>query len=136
MLPTNLNPTGMQPFDAREPSPKAARSTQAKQADSPTERKLKKAAGDFESILLASLWKSMKQSFGKSQEAETDPAHGMVDDWSIEVMAGAVGKAGGLGIGKLILKHLEPAAAASDGPQTTPDTKVSQAPADNLLEKK
>ena len=33
-------------------------------ADSADEQKLKKAAGDFESILLASMWKGMKQSFG------------------------------------------------------------------------
>jgi Rod binding domain-containing protein len=71
------------------------------------EQKLQKAAGDFESILLASMWKSMKQSFGSS-EASSDPAHGTLDDWGIEIMSGAVGKAGGLGIGRLILKHLDP----------------------------
>jgi Rod binding domain-containing protein len=78
-----------------------------KTSTSPDEEKLKKAAGDFESILLASMWKSMKQSFGSS-EAESDPAHGTLDDWGIEVMSNAVGKAGGLGIGRLILNHLEP----------------------------
>lgn len=76
--------------------------------DSVDAQKLKKAAGDFESILLASMWKSMKQSFGTA-EAESDPAHGTLDDWGIEIMSGAVGRAGGLGIGRLILKHLEPA---------------------------
>ena len=74
----------------------------------PDEEKLKKAAGEFESILLASMWKSMKQSFGASETEESDPAHGTLDDWGIEVMSGAVGKAGGLGIGKLILQHLDP----------------------------
>jgi len=88
-----------------------AQNSSAAGAKSPTsadEQKLRKAAGDFESILLASMWKSMKQSFGAS-EAESDPAHGTLDDWGIEVMSGAVGKAGGLGISSLILKHLEPA---------------------------
>jgi Rod binding domain-containing protein len=73
------------------------------------QQKLKNAAGEFESILLASLWKSMKQSFG-SQETEADPAHGTLDDWGIEIMSSAVGKAGGLGLGKLILEHLAPKA--------------------------
>lgn len=82
---------------AGAPAPKSA-------AD---EAKLKKAAGDFESILLASLWKSMKQSF-TAPDADSDPAHGTLDDWGIEVMAGAVGRAGGLGIGRLILEHLGP----------------------------
>jgi Rod binding domain-containing protein len=77
-------------------------------SDSPEQRKLKKAAGDFESILLASMWKSMKQSFGPSETEDSDPAHGTLDDWGIEVMSSAVGRAGGLGIAKLILKHLEP----------------------------
>jgi Rod binding domain-containing protein len=77
-------------------------------SDSPEQRKLKKAAGDFESILLASMWKSMKKSFGPSETGDSDPAHGTLDDWGIEVMSSAVGKAGGLGIAKLILKHLEP----------------------------
>lgn len=76
--------------------------------DSPEERKLKKSAGDFESILLSSMWKGMKQSFGPSDTEDSDPAHGTLEDWGIEVMSGAVGKAGGLGIAKLILKHLEP----------------------------
>jgi Rod binding domain-containing protein len=72
------------------------------------EAKLKKAAGDFESILLASMWKGMKQSFGSS-ETDADPAHGTLDDWGIEIMSGAVGRAGGLGIAKLLLAHLDPA---------------------------
>src|ERR1700722_17690465 len=76
--------------------------------DSPEERKLKKSAGDFESILLSSMWKGMKQSFGPSDTEDSDPAHGTLEDWGIEVMSGAVGKAGGLGIAKLILEHLDP----------------------------
>jgi len=79
-------------------------------AGSADAQKLKKAAGDFESILLASLWKSMKQSFATA-EADADPAHGTLDDWGIELMSGAVGKAGGLGIGKLLLEHLQPGLA-------------------------
>jgi Rod binding domain-containing protein len=86
-----------------------------KGAVSPEEAKLKKAAGDFESILLASMWKSMKQTFAAPEDDQSDPAQGTLSDWGIEVMSGAVGKAGGLGIGKLILKHLEPAIARADG---------------------
>jgi len=72
--------------------------------------KLKKAAGEFEAILLASMWKGMKQSFGSSEtDSDSDAAHGTLEDWGIEIMSGAVGKAGGLGIGRLILEHLAPA---------------------------
>jgi Rod binding domain-containing protein len=92
--------------------------------DSPQERKLKKAAGDFESILLASMWKSMKQSFGSTETEDSDPAHGTLDDWGIEIMSSAVGKAGGLGIGSLILKHLQPKAETSTAPDSADSTKV------------
>jgi Rod binding domain-containing protein len=77
--------------------------------ESPDHAKLRKAAGEFESILLASMWKSMKKSFGDDDsDNSTDPAHGTLEDWGIEVMSDAVGKAGGMGIGNMILKHLEP----------------------------
>jgi Rod binding domain-containing protein len=79
------------------------------------EAKLKKAAGDFESILLASMWKGMKQSFGSS-ETDADPAHGTLDDWGIEIMSGAVGRAGGLGIAKLLLAHLDPSQKSPEIP--------------------
>lgn len=85
------------------------------------EAKLKKAAGDFESILLANLWKSMKHSFGtEDTDSNSDPAQGTLDDWGIEIMSGAVGKAGGLGLGKLILEHLDP----KDTPKSEEKAKV------------
>jgi Rod binding domain-containing protein len=105
MLSVDSNSLSLRPLDLVE----AARSTtgtQSKPVDSADEQKLQKAAGDFESILLASMWRAMKQSFGDNKEGQSDPAHGMIEDWGIEVMSGAVGRAGGLGIGKLILKHL------------------------------
>ena len=76
--------------------------------NSPADRKLRRAAGEFESLLLSNLWKSMKSSFAAPDDDSTDPAHDTLENWGIDAMAGAVGKAGGLGLGKLILKHLEP----------------------------
>jgi len=77
-------------------------------SDSPANNKLRKAAGEFESLLLSNLWKAMKSSFADSDDDLTDPAHETLDNMGIDAMAGDVGKAGGLGLGKLILKHLEP----------------------------
>ena len=77
--------------------------------NSPASHKLHQAAAEFESILLASLWKSMKSSFANSDEESSDPANGTLDDLGVQSMCAAVGKAGGLGLGRLILKHLEPA---------------------------
>lgn len=70
------------------------------------EAKLRQAAAEFESILLSTFWKSMKGSFAADGEDASDPAHESLEDWGIQAMSTAVGKAGGLGIGKLILKYL------------------------------
>jgi len=80
--------------------------------DSPALAKLRKAAGEFESILFESLWKSMKQTFASSDDS-SDPILESFDDWSIRGMASAVGQAGGLGIKNMILRYLEPRVAGS-----------------------
>ena len=71
----------------------------------PQEQKLHKAAAEFESQLLSSLWKSMKNSFADDDDSE-DPASQSLSDWGIDAMSGAVSRAGGMGIGKLIIKDL------------------------------
>jgi len=82
-------------------------STSSGNSDSPELSKLRKAAGEFESILLASLWKSMKETFSDPDE-DADPTLKSFDDWGIQAMASAVGNSGGLGIKNMILKYLEP----------------------------
>jgi Rod binding domain-containing protein len=82
--------------------------------ETPAQRKLRQAAGEFESMLLSNLWKSMKSSFAEDETEFSDPAHGALDDWGMQAICGAVGKAGGLGIAKMILKHLEPKLAGAE----------------------
>ncbi len=81
--------------------------------------KLSKAAGEFESMLLQSLWKSMKQTFS-SPDDDSDPTLESFDEWGMQALSTAVGNAGGLGIKNMILKHLEPtlAGAPGDGAET------------------
>ena len=86
--------------------------TTAKRLSPIQEAKLKKAGAEFESIMLSTFWKSMKGSFGDEDEDSTDPAHDTLEDMGIQAMSTAVGKAGGLGLGKLILKHLDPGMGA------------------------
>jgi Rod binding domain-containing protein len=76
-------------------------------ATSPEGNKLRQAAGEFEAMLLANLWKSMKSTFSSDDDSD-DPAHETLSDMGMQAISGAVGKAGGLGLSKLILKHLEP----------------------------
>ena len=131
MVPVNPNS-----FVAGSNLPAAAgpvTTAKSRPVDSPDEQKLKKAAGDFESILLASLWKSMKESFKDPKETDSDAASGMINDWGIEVMSGAVGKAGGLGIGHMIIKQLEPVPAGESPAKMAPDSNVLGKLADKTL---
>jgi Rod binding domain-containing protein len=99
-------------------------------SNSPADRKLRQAAGEFEGMLLSSLWKSMKSTFASPDDDSNDPAHDTLDDMSMQAMSNAVGKAGGLGLGKLILKHLEPMLAKSQGQNPAVPGKASALPAD------
>src|SRR6266481_2717069 len=85
----------------------AARAANVATSGSPELSKLRKAAGEFESILLESLWKSMKETFSDPEE-DADPTLKSFDDWGIQAMASAVGNNGGLGIKNMILKYLDP----------------------------
>jgi Rod binding domain-containing protein len=99
-------------------------------SNSPADRKLRQAAGEFEGMLLSSLWKSMKSTFASPDDDSNDPAHDTLDDMSMQAMSNAVGKAGGLGLGKLILKHLEPMLDKSQTQSPTVSSKDSALPAD------
>lgn len=94
-----------------------ASSLAVRQANSATSNavqvaKLRKAAGEFESMLLESLWKSMKETFEDPDE-DSDPTLKSFDEWGIQAMASAVGNSGGLGIKNIILKYLEPTIAGN-----------------------
>ena len=77
--------------------------------------KLNKAAGEFESILLNSLWKSMKQTFQDDDDSDSDRSMESFDDLGMQAMTNAVGNAGGLGIKRLVMNYLEPANPAPQG---------------------
>lgn len=72
------------------------------------ERKLRRATQEFETMLISDFWKAMTESFAADDEEAIDPGHSTWKDMGVQAMAGAMSKAGGLGLGKLILKHLEP----------------------------
>jgi hypothetical protein len=53
----------------------------------------------------------------------------------IQAMSSAVGKASGLGLAKLIIKHLEPTLAHSSNRNTATTCKASALPADTFHER-
>jgi Rod binding domain-containing protein len=130
------NPVPLQPLSGPSGGISQPVSVQqsAQQADPPVEQKLRKAAAEFESMLLSSLWKSMKSSFASPDDDASDPAHETLDDWGMQAMSSAVGRAGGLGIGKLILKHLEPLLSQHGNTNARKAGKASGLPADVFYE--
>jgi len=91
----------------------AAQSAKSGKPASRELQKLVKAAGEFESMLLESLWKSMKETFTDPNDPDSDATLQSFDDWGMKSMADSVGNAGGLGIKTMILKYLEPTIPAA-----------------------
>jgi len=111
---TILGVGALQNADLKASRPTSVLRPTAPSNNSPAAIKLRKAAAEFESTLISSLWKSMKSTFADAdQDDATDPSHDVLDDWGIRAMSTAIANAGGLGIGRLILKDLEPKMAAS-----------------------
>lgn len=89
-------------------APKLAGSASTAGKASPQSVKLSKAAGEFESMLLESLWKSAKDTFTDDSDEDADPITDSFNDFGMHSMALSVGQAGGLGIKNMIIKSLEP----------------------------
>ena len=74
----------------------------------PPSGKAEKAARDFEGVLLTSLFDSLEKSF--SFDAEDDPNTPGASDYRLmgtRALAEAVSAAGGIGIARLVLSHLQ-----------------------------
>lgn len=96
------------------PGLSAARSPAAEKpfqetTENPGDAKLRKAAQEFEAILIQTLWRSMKESFASSSEEEQDPAHRTLEDLSMQAMSTALAASGGLGIARMLIHAMEPA---------------------------
>ncbi len=71
----------------------------------PAAAKTEKAARDFESVLLTSLFDSLQKSFAFDAQDET-PGASDYRMMGTRALAQAVADSGGIGIGRLILRHL------------------------------
>lgn len=68
--------------------------------------KLKKAATQFEAMLLEKWWSSMKES-GLSEDDSSDPGQGTLDNVGMQAMSTAVAGAGGIGIASMLVHSLQ-----------------------------
>jgi Rod binding domain-containing protein len=64
-------------------------------------------------MLLASWWKSMKESGLPGGEEDSDPGKETLDELGIQAMSAAVAQGGGIGIGALLVRSLLSNAAKS-----------------------
>jgi len=73
----------------------------------PDVAKLQKAAQDFEAIMINSLWGSMMAGSLDSDDDLSDPSDSSLEQLGMQMVSGAIAKAGGLGIGRMIVRALE-----------------------------
>jgi peptidoglycan hydrolase FlgJ len=101
---------GLQTFADR---PEAALAGGA--AESPAHKKLVKAAQEFEGILISQLLGDFKEGLsplgGDSAPAGSDTLNSL----AIQTLSGALARRGGLGIGPMLIRQLEPSLNRGQG---------------------
>src|SRR5271165_1955931 len=96
----------------KAPAENPAAASRASQPSS----KLKKAALEFESILLQSWLEKMNQTFVGASESQ-DAAHDTVSSLGTQAIASALAVRGGIGIARMLLRQLESADRYGRNPQ-------------------
>jgi Rod binding domain-containing protein len=88
------------------PSARDVLRTSAHQEPAPEQRKVQKAATDFEALLIAQM---LRSAHGEGAESWSgDSAGSSLIDLSEQQFAQALAEQGGLGIGKMVLAGLKP----------------------------
>ena len=70
-------------------------------------RKTEKAAQDFEAILLGQWLEKVQESVADLGAEENDPGKATSNSVALQALATGISAQGGLGIGRLLLKHLQ-----------------------------
>jgi Rod binding domain-containing protein len=78
-----------------------------KPPETPAHKKLRKAAQDFEGILISEMWEKFNEGFidfgGETPLAGSDTMNSL----AVQTLSAAIAKSGGLGIGKMLVHQLE-----------------------------
>lgn len=93
--------------EARASRPEVTPAGTPQAAETPTHRKLRKAAQDFESILISELLQNFHVTgswSGETPLAGSDTLNSL----AIQTMSTALAQRGGLGIGRMLVHSLEP----------------------------
>jgi Rod binding domain-containing protein len=106
-----------------QPRPIGRIASPAEATDSPAEQKLRKAAADFEAMLLSKWWSAMRDSGLPGSEDESDAGRETLDQLGIETMSRAVANGGGLGLSSLLVRGVHASARAAKGAAADPQPK-------------
>ena len=98
---------GLTPLPAPQSDPAVQLGTSATSQNKAGMAKLRKAAQDFEAIMIDSLWGSMKDGSLDSDDDLDDPTGSSMQQLGMQMVSSALAKAGGLGIGKMIVRELQ-----------------------------
>ncbi|MFZ0798284.1 MAG: hypothetical protein WCA13_06975 [Terriglobales bacterium] len=77
--------------------------------------KNEKAARDFEALLLAPVLDSLQKTFAGDSEDSKTPGASDYRQMGSQALAQAIAARGGIGIGRLILRHLQPPKVSGGG---------------------
>lgn len=114
------SPASIFPELQRHDLPGGAQSTaSANPANSPQVAKVRKAAGEFEAMLLQNWWGSMKESGFGGDDDSSDPGKDTLDQLGMQAMCAAVAKGGGLGIAAILVQSVLSKAGESEASQAT-----------------
>jgi Rod binding domain-containing protein len=108
-----LNPVPEALASRQEMAPVGASHT----AETPAHRKLRKAAQDFESLLISELWQKYQASSSWSGETQTAGSD-TLNSLAIQTMSVTLAHRGGLGIAQMLVHQLEPSLNRSGVGQT------------------
>jgi len=71
-------------------------------------KKLRKAAQDFEGILISQLWGEFQSGFSSLTGDAPSAGSDTLDSLAIQTLSSALAARGGLGIGQMLVHQLEP----------------------------
>jgi len=87
-------------------------------------RKIRKAASEFEALLISNWWRTMKESALSDGEDDNDPAKDTMDSLGIQTVSQAVADKGGFGIANLLVNSLLGTMAGQSGSKSKPVSAV------------
>jgi len=76
--------------------------------ETPAHRKLRKAAQDFEGLLISQLWDQSDSDFSSLPGETQTPGSDTLKSLAIQTMSAALAQRGGLGIAQMLVRQLEP----------------------------